>query len=271
VLDPTAGLLHGMDLLRAMRPRLIARGVRIFERSAVTRVEEGKRIRVTTAGGTVSADTLVLGTNGYTPRLGYFKNEIFPLHSHVFATAPVPDEVRRELVWDRITGFSDDLDRIAYGGMTTEGNIVFGGGSNASYSYLYGNKTVYPGGPEAAGPAFAAIQKTFGRYFPSAAQVPIQSRWTGTLGITFSRVCAMGRRGEHGNVLYALGYSGHGVTLANLAGRVLTDLYGGNDEPWRDLPFYQRKLAWIPPEPFRWVGYKVITTATGKSPRRVDL
>ena len=50
----------------------------------------------------------------------------------------------------------------------------------------------------------------------------------------------MGVRGKHRNVFYALGYNGHGVTLANLAGEVLTDLYSGDDEKWRDLPFYQQ-------------------------------
>jgi glycine/D-amino acid oxidase-like deaminating enzyme len=67
----------------------------------------------------------------------------------------------------------------------------------------------------------------------------------------------------------ALGYSGHGVTLANLAGTVLTDLYAG-DERWNDLPFVNNRLPPIPPEPFRWVGYQVYTRLTGRSPRRVD-
>ena len=53
----------------------------------------------------------------------------------------------------------------------------------------------------------------------------------------------MGVRGKHRNVYYALGYSGHGVTLANLAGRVLADIYAGDDTRWRDLPFYRTAPA----------------------------
>jgi glycine/D-amino acid oxidase-like deaminating enzyme len=78
----------------------------------------------------------------------------------------------------------------------------------------------------------------------------------------------MGVRGEHRNVYYALGYSGHGVTLANLAGKVLCDIYSGDDERWRALPFYQRPLRGIPPEPFRWIGYHIYTRLTGRSPRK---
>ena len=59
------------------------------------------------------------------------------------------------------------------------------------------------------------------RYFPALADTPVTHRWTGTLGITLDRVCSMGVRGAHRNVYYALGYSGHGVALALLAGRVL--------------------------------------------------
>jgi len=61
-------------------------------------------------------------------------------------------------------------------------------------------------------------------------------------------------RGAWRNVYYALGYNGHGVTLANLAGQVLTDLYSGDEAPWHDLPCLQAKPFPIPPEPLRWIG-----------------
>ncbi len=270
VLDPTEGQLHGLDLVRAMRPLLLERGVAVHEGTPVLRVEEGPTISLVTPGGTVRAQAIVLATNGYTPRLGYFKTGIFPLHSHVIATEPLPAEAQARLGWGAIAGFSDDLDRIAYGGMTTDGELVFGGGSNASYAYLYGGRTQYPGSPDSARAAFEAIERRLAAYFPEAGKVRIAHRWTGTLGITMSRVCSMGVMGAHRNVYYALGYSGHGVVLANVAGRVLADIYAGDDERWRDLPFYNRRLGGVPPEPLRWVGYQVYTRLTGRSPRRSD-
>jgi glycine/D-amino acid oxidase-like deaminating enzyme len=68
--------------------------------------------------------------------------------------------------------------------------------------------------------------------------------------------------------MHALGYSGHGVSLALLAGRVLADLYVGNHDDWRDLAFYNKRLLPIPPEPLRWLGYQVYTKLTGRSPRK---
>lgn len=264
VLDPTTGQLHGLDFLYALRRVLLARGVSICEDSPVVRIEEGRTHVVTTPSGTVRAPTMVLGTNGYTPRLGYFRTGVLPLHSHVIATEPLPLARWRALGWGTVAGFSDDLDRIAYASLGADGRLLFGGGGNGAYDYYYGGRTSPPSTPEAQ---YAYVRGVLDRYFPGAADVRIAHRWTGTLGITMSRVCSMGVTGAHRNVLYALGYSGHGVVLANLAGRVLCDLYADHPEPWRDLPFYQRRLTGIPPEPVRWAGYQVYTRLTGRSPR----
>ena len=262
--DPRAGQLHGLDLLLAMKGLLTERGVRICENSPVVQIEEGRTHRVHTHGGLVRAANLVLATNGYTPRLGYFRSGIFPLHSHVLATEARPPDWWRERGWGDVAGFTDDYDRISYASRSPDGWALFGGGSNASYAYQFNNATAFRGST-AAGQG--VVESTFRRYFPRA-DVPVAHRWTGTLGITMDRMCGMGVMGEHKNIYYAVGYSGHGVVLANLAGRVLTDLYADHHEPWKDLPFYQRQPGGIPPEPFRWVGYKLYTAATGRSPRR---
>jgi gamma-glutamylputrescine oxidase len=265
VFDPGAGHVDGVALLRALRPVLVELGVTIHEGTPVLRVEEGATIRLTTPEGSCTSKAIVLATNAYTPRLGYFKSAIFPLHSHVVATEPLDTEA---LGWGGVAGFSDDLDRIAYGCMTTRGELVFGGGSNAAYSYRFGSKTSLAEEPTRG---FAAVERCLQRYLPGTREVSIARRWSGPVCLTMSRVCAMGVRGEHRNVYYAFGYSGHGVALAHLAGRVLTDIYSDDDARWRDLPFYDAKLLYIPPEPFRWIGYQVFTKLTGKSPRRSSM
>jgi glycine/D-amino acid oxidase-like deaminating enzyme len=267
VLDPTAGQLHGLDLVHGVAGVVRRLGVDIHEDSPVVRIDEGATHAVVTPGGTVRAPTLVLATNGYTPNLGWFRTGVFPLHSHVIATEPLPAARWAEMGWGTTAGFTDDLDRIAYASMSDDGRLLFGGGGNGAYSYLYGGGTAWPREPLRQ---YAYVRSVLDRYFPAARDVRLAQRWTGTLGITMSRVCSMGVTGAHHNVLYALGYSGHGVVLANLAGRVLCDLYSDHPEPWRDLPFYQRPLGGIPPEPFRWMGYQIFTSLTGRSPRRYE-
>jgi glycine/D-amino acid oxidase-like deaminating enzyme len=263
--DPTAGQLDGVDYLRALRGVLIGLGVVIHENSPVLSIEEGATIRVRTPRAEVKAKAIVLGTNAYTGRLGYFKNYLFPLHSHVMATRPLSSEELARVGWGEVAGFSDDLDRIAYGGRSSAGEIIFGGGGNSAYSYRFGGKTSFPG---TADKSFQAIEKRLHDYLPSLNGIEVAERWSGAVALTMTRICAMGVRGAHRNVYYAFGYSGHGISLANLAGRVLCDIYSDDDERWRQLPFYMPRLAPIPPEPFRWLGYHAYTKLTGKSPRR---
>ena len=109
-----------------------------------------------------------------------------------------------------------------------------------------------------------AVRATMLRYLPQLADVPIRHRWSGPLDLTLVRHCAIGMLGD--NIYYGVGYSGHGLTLATLAGRVIADLYAGHHDPWRDCAFYMRKPSGIPPEPLRWIGYQLYTRLTGKSP-----
>lgn len=267
VLDPHSGQINGAQLVRGLRPVVIGQGVNIYEHTPVLKIREGAALTLITPQAEIKTKALVLATNGYTGKLGYFRDALFPLHSHIFATAALTEAQREEIGWRAFAGFSDDLDRIAYSSLTPDGHIIFGGGSNHAYTYLFKNRTAFPGTPNSAVTAFDHIENTLRSYLPTSAAIPVTHRWTGTLGFTLNRTPLMGVCGEHRNIFYAIGYCGHGVTLANLAGQVLTDLYSGDDESWRGLPFYQSPYAPIPPEPFRWIGYQMFTRLTGKSPR----
>jgi glycine/D-amino acid oxidase-like deaminating enzyme len=266
VRDPAGGRVNALALLRAMRAVLEAQGVRVFEGTSVLRVHEGHEIRLTTRGGEVRAGAVVLATNAYTPGLGYFRESVLPLHSHVVATAPLRPERWSAIGWGDHDGFSDDRDRISFGCRTAGGRLLFGGGANDAYGYSFGGDPV--AGAARSARAFAALERRLATCFPAVAGLPVERRWTGALALTLDRVCSIGVRGRERNVYFALGYSGHGLALAALAGRVLRDLYAGDTERWRDLPFFQRRLPRLPPEPLRWLGYQVYTRLTGRSPRR---
>jgi glycine/D-amino acid oxidase-like deaminating enzyme len=266
VLDPLAGRLNGFALLQALRPALVGAGVVVHEHTPVRRVRTGAEIALETPEGEVRARAVVLATSGYTPALGFFRRGILPLHSHAMALGPLPQERWAEIGWGRWDGFTDDLDRIAYACRTPGGRLLFGGGGNAAYQYRCGGRPL--ASAREGDRAERSMRATLVRYFPALAGVPVARRWAGLLDLTLDRVCSMGVGGEHRNVYHALGYSGHGVALALLAGRVLADLFEGNHEAWRDQPFYQKRLLPLPPEPLRWLGYQAYTRLTGRSPRR---
>ena len=268
VFDPSEGVLNGVDLIRAMRPLLVAQGVHIFESTPVTRVRQGEVVELETPGGTVRARAIVLATNGYTPRLGFFKTGVLPVISHVIATEPLSAEERAGR-FGAATAFSDDLPRLAYASVDLDGRVVFGGGTNAAYGYQFGNRTAFQAQP--GDRPSRALRGSLEKYFPDLAEVPIQHRWSGPLGVTLARHCGMGVMGSHRNIYYALGYSGHGIVLGNLAGRVLSDLYAGDHDRWRSYCFYDYRPGGIPPEPMRWFGYHAYTRMTGRSAfKRLD-
>ena len=263
--DPEAGRVNGVLLARALVAEARSQGVQVFEGTRVTRIREGAVHEVETTGGTIRARALVLATNGYTPGLGYFKTGLLALHSHVVASPVLSPAEQARVGWADFAGFADDMDRIAYGSRSAGGRLVYGGGSNAAYDYLYGNRDTWPAGRAGGHPA---VIRHLEQQFPALGGAPPELAWTGTLGVTMDRMCAMGVQGDHQNVYYALGYSGHGLALAMLAGEVLADIYCGDGAQWSDLPFYNRRPGGIPPDPLRWIGYHLVTAATGKSPRR---
>ena len=266
VRDPLAGRLNGFALLQALRPVLREDGVALHEGTLVRRARTGREIVLETSEGEVRARALVLATNGYTPALGFFRLGLLPLHSHVLATAPLAAGDWQRIGWGDWDGFTDDLDRIAYACRTPGGRLLFGGGGNAAYSYRLGGRPVPTARAERR--ALPFMQRVLAGYLTGLADAKLEQRWSGLLALTLDRVCSMGVGGRHRNVYHALGYSGHGVALGLLAGRVLADLHAGNHEAWRDLPFYQKRLTPFPPEPVRWLGYHVVTRLTGKSPRK---
>jgi gamma-glutamylputrescine oxidase len=262
--DPCSGHLDGVSYLEALLPVVEGLGVQVFEGSPVERIEEGASCTLHVGAYTVTAGSIVLATNAYTPQLGYFRDELIPLFAHVVATEPRSPEAWAERGWGVGTsGFDDDLDRVAYGCMSEGGELVFGGGTNAAYGYRYGGRPDWKGTVD-----HAAVYGRFLKYMPAAADVPLAHRWTGAVALSWNRICSMGVRGEARNVYYAVGYSGHGITLANLAGRVLADLFDRQEARWADQPFFHGKMPWMPPEPLRWIGYHVATRVTGKTPRK---
>ena len=260
-IDPTEGLINGVDLIRGMRT-LLGPNVQIFEGTRVTRIREGATVTLATPRATVRANAIVLATSGYTPHLGYFRTGLLPVISHVIATDPLPKELLARIGFDKVAGFFDDLPRLAYCGVDVDGRLLFGGGATHAYAFRFGNATTYDARLGDTGTV--ATREVLLRYLPELAEFPIRHRWSGPLDLTLRRFVAMGVLGK--NIFYSLGYSGHGITLANLSGRVLTDLYSDNHEPWRDYAFYMKRPSGIPPEPFRWIGYQLISRLTGRSP-----
>jgi hypothetical protein len=73
-----------------------------------------------------------------------------------------------------------------------------------------------------------------------------------------------GRLGGAENVVYAFGYSGNGVGPSHLGGRILASISLGLDDEYARLPLVGYNAERFPPEPFRYVGARVVRGALAR-------
>jgi glycine/D-amino acid oxidase-like deaminating enzyme len=246
---PRAAMLHPGRYVSGLKNAVLARGVRLFEGTSADSVtEDASGVEVRTAGGRVRAGRLVLGLNAYHPsaRLGLVRDRAVTLFSFILLTEPLSDTHWREVGWSGRKGYSDKRRVHNYVRLTGR-RILFGG----RVRYHFGLES-----PREIEEVYGNLKRELLATFPSLDDVRITHRWCGPVAITARRTPEIGRTGRGGNVFYALGYSGMGVSLGTLSGRVLADLVAGNEEPWRDLLYLHDPLAPLPPEPFRFLGFQ---------------
>ena len=251
VFDPNGGSVHPMKLIRAMKQMAEKAGVSIYEYSPVTTVHQGKNIHLQVGQDQhqVQASTLVLATNAYTSKLGFFRHQVIPLHTQCLVTEPLSAAQLDELGWHSGLPFYDSRILLHHFVLTPDRRIVMGGGHA---QYFFNNGVRFRGDLARIGRDMAA---ELARVYPSLTDVGIDAVWSGVLGVTWDEHPAVGRTGAHGNILYALGYNGHGVNLAFLFGKIIAHLYQHKSmKLWRYASFVDYPLPYIPPEPFRWLG-----------------
>ena len=204
VLDRTAGLCDPLattlNLLRACR----AAGVEIFERSEVHRIDG---TTVATAQGAVTGRAVMQATNGYGPWLTErTAARVLPINNYIAATEPLPHFDRRGPY-----AVADSRFVVNYYWWTEDARLVFGGGES------YGKR--FPGDIR------AKVRANLARVYPDLADVELPHAWGGTLAVTATRLPFVDEVAP--GVFSAGGYSGHGLALAGLCGKVCAEAARG--------------------------------------------
>lgn len=242
MLDPHCGVLNPAKYTKCMKKVVENMGVEIYEHSRVTRVEEGKTIRVHTKGGSVSAPRMMLATNAYSSKLGYFRHHVFPLFTYIVLTEPLTDKQLAEIGWSGRWGIETANRFVHYFRLTADNRISIGGGI-AHYYYNY--NTERDENPF----TFKNIENDLHALFPPLKNIKITHRWGGPVACTFDFFPVAGVMGKHNNIFYSMGYTGHGVSLANASGKIIRDLYFGEETHRSKLFFINRRPIPFPSEP----------------------
>jgi len=243
--DRSCASLHPAKLVRGLAAALENRGVRILEGTEVTDVSTG---RVSTVRGAVTADRIVVATEGYTATFPATRRRILPLYSLMIATEPLPESFWDEVLIAHGETFSDYRHLLIYGQRTADDRFAFGG-RGARYHWGSAIRAGYDRAPR----VFEHLRRTLVDLFPAAADAEVTHRWGGPLGIP---------RDWHASVGYdpatrigrAGGYVGDGLSTTNLAGRTLADLLTGADTELTRLPWVGHRSPDWEPEPLRFLG-----------------
>ncbi|WP_164660159.1 FAD-binding oxidoreductase [Tropicibacter sp. Alg240-R139] len=209
-----AGHIDPLQYVLGLARMAEAAGVRIFEQSRVTALQEASPAVVTTDTARVTADHVVLGCNGYLGKLnGHVAARVMPINNYVVATEPLGPERQEELIRNN-HAVADSKFVVNYFRFSGDHRLLFGG--TESYRYKFPNDIA------------AAVRVPMLEIFPQLNSVRIDHAWGGTLGITMNRMPHFERL--RGNILSLSGFSGHGVAMASLAGQIAAEAIAGQAE-----------------------------------------
>ncbi len=233
-------------LVRGLATVLERRGVTIFEDSEVTSIQTGS-LRV--GSYRVSADKIVVATEGYTGRFSQWRRQLLPLYSMMIATDPLTD-AQYEQIGSPPLGlcFADHRNLRIYGQVTSDRRIAFGG---RGAPYHWGS--IVRKANDVHGPTRDVLQRELIKLLPQLDGIRFVRHWGGPLGVSrdwFPRVVP----NQDGKLWRIGGYAGDGVALSNLVARVTArQIVGASDKSAASTVFARQERKWEP-EPFRWLG-----------------
>jgi glycine/D-amino acid oxidase-like deaminating enzyme len=247
--------VHPGRLVRALRDAALAAGIRLFERSPVTRVEASASSapRVLTARGSIRANSVVMAANAWMTGWRPVANRVTNMGSWVVLTEPAPDALEA-IGWTNHEAIVDGRTFLHYFRTTDDGRVLMGAGAGRiGFSGNVDDRFFMDAA--AARRAEAGLR----RLLPGLAHVKVERAWGGPIDVSADRLPFFGSRGR---VHFGIGYTGNGVGPSWLGGQILASLALGLDDDWTGLPLVGRRPRPLPPEPFRYVGGSAIRAAT---------
>jgi gamma-glutamylputrescine oxidase len=210
--DSNSGHLHPLNYPLGLARAAHAHGTRIFEGTRALAYSPGaSQVRVQTPRGEVRARFLAFCGNVYlgatVPQLA---SKIMAVATYIVATEPLGAERARALIANN-AAVSDLNWVLDYFRRSADHRLLFGGRVN--YSGLRSFDA-----PGATRARMLAV-------FPQLKDVRIEYAWGGEVDITLNRAPHFGRLAP--NVYFLQGFSGHGIALTGIAGKLVAETITG--------------------------------------------
>ncbi len=205
--DPRSGHLHPLKYVLGLARACAAAGVRLYENTEVTALVQGHGVTLPTPAGEVHAAQALLAGNVYLQDVApALESRIMPVGTYIVCSEAVDPALAGSLIPTRSAVCDTDF-VLDYYRTTNDHRMLFGG--RVSYS----TKT----------PANLAesMRRRMVDTFPQLAPAKVDYAWGGFVDITMNRAPDFGRIGA--GVYYLQGFSGHGLALTGLAGRIVAE------------------------------------------------
>ena len=210
--DSNSAHLHPLNYTLGLARAAEQHGARIFESTrAISFSPASAQVRVQTPKGEVRARFLVLCGNVYlgdtAPALAA---KIMAVATYIVATEPLGEERARQLIANN-AAVSDMNWVLDYFRRSADHRLLFGGRVN------------YSGLKSFDAPGATRVRML--RVFPQLADVRMDYAWGGHVDITLNRAPHFGRLAP--NVYFLQGFSGHGIALTGIAGKLVAEAIRG--------------------------------------------
>lgn len=248
-----SGTVHPARLAWGLKRAALSLGVRLHELTPMERVaRENGVLKVTTHDGSVKARKILLCTNAFAAGDKRIKSRVAGIRDRIIATEPLTDEQMERVGWTHRQGVYDTRTQLNYMRRTRDNRITFGG----RLTYYYdGTDNSDPAGEREVTP-YLRLAEAFHKTFPQLDDVRFTHTWSGPIALT-TRMAVHFQQYMQGDMVWAGGYSGFGVSTSRFGARVGLAKLDGRDLPELKLDFAQTMPGRIPPEPFRWLGAKI--------------
>ena len=208
--------LNPLKLLNGLAKQVLIKGVKIFEKTPVINIlEEKNHINISAKKVSIKAKKVVVCCNGYLDNLlGNVRNNFMPINNYVIATEPLGEIKAKELIKNNYA-VVDSRFMIDYYRFSEDWRLVFGGPETLTTNFLHNSSSF--------------VSKRMFKVFPQIKDCKIDFSWGGTLAISINRLPNFGTL-MNDNLIFGQAYSGHGLALSVLGGKLIAEKIQGNSE-----------------------------------------
>jgi glycine/D-amino acid oxidase-like deaminating enzyme len=248
----TSALVNPAQLAWGLRKACHDLGVKIYEHSPVTRLEEANNCVIAhSLHGKVRASRVALATNAFPPLLRRLRHYVVPVYDYALMTEPLSPAQRDSIGWHGREGISDVSRNFHYSRTTADGRILWGG-----YDAVYYWNNGFGAHLEDSPLMFARLATHFFQVFRQLEGLRFTHAWGGAID-TCSRYSPFWGMEHHGKTAYVMGYTGLGVGASRFGARVMLDLLDGKQTERTQLEMVRTRPIPFPPEPLRSIGINI--------------